>query len=178
MYFCPKCSYSFDIVKSSQESSSGKDSRTALAKMQDAFKKFDEGVDLSKFVATFSREDTNKNKRYQTLEDADKIKFNQIFEEVSTVGAEFKCYNCNNIKPITETILLYNLNMEEKSKMRTLEENEFICRDPILPRTHDYNCKNPNCITHKQTIKKESVFFKEKDSFKVNYICCVCYYSF
>jgi hypothetical protein len=45
MYFCPKCSYSFDIVKSSQDSSGGKDSRTALAKMQDAFKKFDEGVE-------------------------------------------------------------------------------------------------------------------------------------
>ena len=54
-----------------------------------------------------------------------------------------------------------------KDKIRTLEENEFICKDPILPRTHDYNCKNPNCITHKDKSKKESVFFKEKNSFRV-----------
>jgi hypothetical protein len=132
---------------------------------------------MSKFVAQFSREETNKNKKYQKLDDNQKVKFNQIFEEILSSGAEFKCNNCNNIQPIKETILLYNINMEEKSKIRTLEENEFICKDPILPRTHDYNCKNPNCITHKDKSKKESVFFKEKNSFKVNYICTVCFYS-
>ena len=176
MYFCPSCSYSFDIVKSSQTSQ--KDVRVNIEKIGEALKLFEANDDMSKYVASFSREDTNKNKKYQKFDDNQKAKFNLIFEELISSGAEFKCNNCNNIQPIKETILLYNLNMEEKSKMRTLEENEFICRDPILPRTHDYNCKNPNCITHKQTIKKESVFFKEKDSFKVNYICCVCYYSF
>jgi hypothetical protein len=176
MYFCPKCSYSFDIVKSSQVSSD-KDTRSEISKLQEAFKKFEEGEDMSKFVASFNRDDTNKNKKYQKLSDSEKIKFNQIFEEITSTGAEFKCNNCNNIQPIKETVLLYNINMEEKSKMRTLEENEFICQDPILPRTHDYICKNPNCITHKQLNKRESVFFKEKDSFKVNYICTVCFYS-
>ena len=73
---------------------------------------------------------------------------------------------------------LYNLNLEDKNnKIRNLEENEFICKDPILPRTHDYSCKNPNCITHKDTKKKEAVFIKDKDSFKIIYICCVCFYS-
>jgi len=176
MYFCPSCSYSFDIVKSSQ-SSSQKDTRVSIEKLSEALKKFEAEEDMSKFVAQFSREETNKNKKYQKLDDNQKVKFNQIFEEVLSSGAEFKCNNCNNIQPIKETILLYNINMEEKSKIRTLEENEFICQDPILPRTHDYNCKNPNCITHKDKSKKESVFFKEKNSFKVNYICTVCYYS-
>ena len=176
MYFCPSCSYSFDIVKSSQ-SSSQKDTRVSIEKLSEALKKFEAEEDMSKFVAQFSREETNKNKKYQKLDDNQKVKFNQIFEEILSSGAEFKCNNCNNIQPIKETVLLYNINMEEKSKMRTLEENEFICQDPILPRTHDYICKNPNCITHKQSEKKESVFFKEKDSFKVNYICTVCFYS-
>lgn len=177
MYFCPNCSYSFDIVKSSQGGSKA-DSRTPIAKLQEALKKFEANEDLSKYVATFSRDETNKNKKYQKLEDKDKIKFNQIFEEITSTGAEFKCNNCNNIQAIKETVLLYSINMEDKnSKMRSLEENEFLCKDPILPRTHDYNCRNPNCITHKDKGKKEAVFFKEKDSFKVNYICCVCYYS-
>jgi len=176
MYFCPSCSYSFDIVKSSQ-SSSKKDTRISIEKISEAFKKFEADEDLSKYVALFSREETNKNKKYQKLDDSQKVKFNQLFEETITSGAEFKCNNCNNIQPIKDTILLYNINMEEKNKLRTLEENEFICKDPILPRTHDYNCKNPNCITHKDKSKKESVFFKEKNSFKVNYICTVCYYS-
>jgi hypothetical protein len=176
MYFCPNCSYSFDIVKSSQVSSQ-KDTRIEVEKLAEALKKFEAGEDISKYVAKFSRDETNKNKKYQKLEDADKIKFNQIFEEITSSGAEFRCNNCNNIKPISETILLYNISMEDKTKMRTLEENEFICQDPILPRTQDYDCKNPSCITHKQIHKKEAVFFKEKDSFKVNYICCVCFFS-
>lgn len=176
MYFCPNCSYSFDIVKSSQVSSQ-KDTRTKVEKLADALKKFEAGEDMTKLVATFNRDETNKNKKYQKLDDSQKIKFNQIFEEISSSGAEFKCNNCNNIKPINETILLYNINMEEKNKMRSLEENEFICQDPILPRTQDYGCKNPNCITHKDKSKKQAVFFKENDSFKVHYICCVCHYS-
>ena len=77
-----------------------------------------------------------------------------------------------------QTILLYNINLEDNNiKMKSLEENEFFCKDPILPRTHDYSCKNPNCITHKKTDVKEAIFYKEKDSFKIKYICCVCYYS-
>ena len=175
MYFCPSCSYSFDIVKSSQTSQ--KDNRIVIEKISEAFKKFEASEDMSKYVARFGREETNKNKKYQKLDDNQKVKFNQIFEEVLSSGAEFKCNNCNNIQPIKETILLYNINMEEKAKIRTLEENEFICQDPILPRSHDYNCKNPNCITHKDKSKKEAVFFKEKNSFKVNYICVVCRYS-
>ena len=175
MYFCPSCSYSFDIVKSSQTSQ--KDVRVNIEKIGEALKLFEANDDMSKYVASFSREDTNKNKKYQKFDDNQKAKFNLIFEELISSGAEFKCNNCNNIQPIKETILLYNINMEEKNKMRTLEENEFICKDPILPRTHDYNCKNPNCITHKDKSKKESVFFKEKNSFRVNYICTVCYYS-
>jgi hypothetical protein len=176
MYFCPSCSYSFDIVKSS--SSTVKDNRISIDKLADALKKFESNEDLSKYVASFSREDTNKNKKYQKLTEAEKAKFNQIFEEITSTGAEFKCNNCNNIEPIKKTILLYSYNIEEnQTNIKSLEENEFICKDPINPRTHDYTCKNPNCITHKDTNKKEAVFYKEKGSFKVKYICCVCYFS-
>lgn len=175
MYFCPNCSYSFDIVKSS---STQKDNREKVDKLTEAIKKFEAGEEMSKYLATFNRDDVNKNKKYQKFDDKEKATFNVIFEEAMGSGAEFKCNNCNNVEPIKKTILLYNLDMEEKNnKMRTLEENEFICKDPILPRTHDYKCKNPNCITHKNDKLKEAVFFKEKNSFKVNYICTVCFYS-
>ena len=133
---------------------------------------------MSKYVAIFNRDETSKNKKYQKLDDKQKAIFNQIFDAITSSGAEFKCNNCNNVQAINNTVLLYNLNMEEKNTFtRTLEENEFICNDPILPRTHDYTCRNPNCITHKDIKRKESVFYKEKNSFKVNYICTVCYFS-
>ena len=176
MYFCPNCSYSFDIVKS--VNLSVKDPRIQIVKLNEGIKLYEENKDMSKYVAIFNRDETSKNKKYQKLDDKQKAIFNQIFDAITSTGAEFKCNNCNNIQPIKSTILLYNLNMEEKNtSVRTLEENEFICNDPILPRTHDYTCKNPNCITHKDIKRKESVFYKEKNSFKVNYICTVCYFS-
>ena len=175
MYFCPSCSYTFDIIKSS---STQKDNRTPIEKIGDALKKIEDNDDISKFVATFNRDEKNKNKRYQKLSDKQKLTFNDLFEETINTGAEFKCNNCNNIEPIKETVLLYKLNVDEKQQnFRTLEENEFLSKDPILPRTHDYICKNPNCITHKNIKLKQAVFFKDNNSFKVNHICCVCYYS-
>ena len=176
MYFCPSCSYSYDITKSS--TSVSKDSRIEILKMTEAIKIYDENKDMSKYIALFNRDDTSKNKKYQKFDDKQKVIFNQIFDALTSSGADFKCNNCNNIQPITSTVLLYNLNMENKNNLtKTIEENEFICNDPILPRTHDYTCKNPNCITHKDITLKESVFYKEKNSFKVNYICTVCYFS-
>lgn len=104
-----------------------------------------------------------QNKKYQKFNDKQKVEFNQIFDAITSSGADFKCNNCNNIQPIKKTILLYNLNIEDKNTFpKTLENNEFICNDPILPRTHDYTCKNPNCITHKNIKSKEAVFYKEK----------------
>jgi hypothetical protein len=176
MYFCPNCSYSFDIVKSSN--SITKDVRTEITKISEGLKLFEENKDMTKYIATFSRDDTSKNKKYQKFNDKEKVEFNQIFDAITSSGAEFKCNNCNNIEPIKKTILLYNLNLEDKNIFtRTLEENEFFCNDPILPRTHDYTCKNPNCISHKNIESKEAVFYKEKNTFKVNYICTVCYFS-
>lgn len=176
MYFCQNCSYSFDIIKSSNLSV--KDQRIEILKINEAIKLYEEHKDMSKYVALFNRDETSKNKKYQKLDDKQKAIFNQIFDVITSSGAEFRCNNCNNIQPINNTVLLYNLNMEEKNTFtRTLEENEFICNDPILPRTHDYTCKNPNCITHKDIKRKESVFYKEKNSFKVIYICTICFFS-
>ena len=93
-------------------------------------------------------------------------------------GAEFKCNNCNNSKQITETTMLYKIDMTDKLlKIKTLEENELLSMDPLLPHTHDYTCKNPSCITHKDISKKDSVFYKEIGSYKPIYICCICFYS-
>ena len=94
------------------------------------------------------------------------------------LGAEFKCDNCNYSKQIIETTLLYQITMDNKlEKIYTLDENELITKDPLLPHTRDYICKNPSCITHKNNDIKNYIFYKEKNSYKVNYICCVCYYN-
>jgi hypothetical protein len=177
MYFCPNCSYLFNISKSSKVSSND-DERTIITKLQDAFKKLEDNEDLSKYKAGFSKDEMAKNKKYQKLSDINKIKINQLFEELVSSGAEFKCENCNYTKQIQETTILYQINMEDKSsKIRNLDENELYCKDPLLPHTHDYICKNTSCITHKNKDIKDAVFFKDNNSYKLNYICTVCFYN-
>ena len=177
MYFCPNCSYLFDISKSSNTIKLD-DNRIKINKIQDAITLLEEGKNLSGYKALFTKEETNKNKKYQKLKDEDKIKFNQLFEELISSGAEFRCNNCNFSKEITETTLLYVLNMEDKVvKITTLEENELICKDPTLPHTHDYTCKNTSCVTQKEPKRKDAIFYKDNTSYRVNYICTLCYYN-
>jgi len=179
MYFCSQCSYLFNISKSSNIKND--DTRIVLESIQDIFKKLENKevvTDFSKYKVNFLKEELNKNKKYQKLGDLDKIKLNQLFEDNIVSGAEFKCENCNNIKKIKETTLLYQINVNNNlNNLKTPEENKLICLDPLLPHTHDYICKNPDCKTHKTPSIKDSVFYKDENSsnsYKVNYVCCVC----
>jgi len=177
MYFCPKCSYLFDISKLSNTTKL-EDTRTVIEKIPEAFIIFEKTQNFSNYKAAFTKEEINKNKKYQKLKDEEKIKFNQLFEELLSSGAEFKCNNCNFSKQITETTLLYQLNMEDKVvKITSLEENKLICKDSTLPHTHDYTCKNADCITIKDINRKDAIFYKDNSSYKVNYICTLCYYN-
>jgi hypothetical protein len=176
MYFCEKCGFSLEISKSSKKS--GDDERIIISKLSDALKKVEDGEEIINYKAGFSKDDMIKNKKYQKMSDVEKIKMNQLFEEMVSSGAEFKCENCNTSNLITETTLLYQISMEDKVvQIRSLEENELTCMDPLLPHTHDYTCKNPSCITHKDKSQKDAVFLRDHNTYKLNYICCVCHYN-
>ena len=54
-------------------------------------------------------------------------------------------------------------------------DNKLICKNPILPRTRDYTCKNPKCLTLKDDSKKEAVFYKDENTYKTVYVCCNCF---
>lgn len=178
MYFCPKCNYTFDISKSSISESN--DDKIIIKKISDAIKLFESETDFVNYKAEFIQDDLNKNSKFKKLSDNDKEKFNILFQSNSALGAQFKCYNCNFSKEITESVLLYQFEIENKiEKIKNLEDNELISKNPILPRTQDYICKNISCSTNNNNIKlkKEAVFFRDKESYKINYICCVCYYN-
>jgi hypothetical protein len=177
MYFCPKCNYSFDISKSTGTNSS--EEKQILKKVNEAIKIYEDNQSLDNYKAEFKKEDLEKNSKYKKISPENKKKFEVLFQIPPITGAQFKCNNCSFTKEITETVLLYELDLTDKSdKIRSVEDNQLICCNPMLPRTHDYICKNNLCSTIKNNkIKKEAVFFREKDSFKINYICTICYYS-
>jgi hypothetical protein len=179
MYFCPNCSYSFDISKTTHlTETSDTDERKIISKVPEIIKLFELKEDLSLYKADFTKDELNKNKKYQKLSNEEKLHINQVFEKNLLSEAVFKCNNCNNVQEIRETILLYQYSTDTKDeKVKSLNENKFLSKDPLLPRTRDYICKNPSCITHKDDKKKEAVFYRDKNTFKLNYICTVCYFG-
>ena len=176
MYFCPKCHFTFDIGKSSNNIINEKN---ILKKSVDIFKKIENKEDLSNFKTDIKLDEIIKNIKYKKLNEEEKLQINKLYEDIQSSGIEFKCTNCNNSIEIKNSILLYELDMYNKNdKNKTIEENQLYCNNPILPRTHDYICKNELCETNKNSkINKESVFYRDNNSMKVNYICCICYYN-
>lgn len=176
MDFCPNCKYRFDISKSTNESI--KDNRIQLNKFIDVLSKLEKKEDLTLYKANFIKEEMLKNIKYQKLKEEDKNKINQLFEDNLTSGAEFKCTNCNFSNQIVKTTLLFEMNIDDNfNKIKKIDDNELLCNDPLMPHTHDYTCKNPSCITHKDIKIKDAIFYKDKNSYKVNYICSVCFYN-
>ena len=186
MHFCPNCSYLFDISKSSIVNDKkilqlqNSDSETKSITINDIFKKIEENEDLTKYTIAFTKDELIKNKKYQKLTDENKQKLNTLFDENIYSGAEFKCNNCNNTKQINETTLLYEVNLDNttNNKIKNMKENKLMCADRLLPHTQEYVCKNPECATHKNVKLKDAVFYKEKNSYNINYICTVCFYNF
>uniref|UniRef100_A0A6C0DBG7 Uncharacterized protein n=1 Tax=viral metagenome TaxID=1070528 RepID=A0A6C0DBG7_9ZZZZ len=176
MYFCPKCNYSFDISKSFGSDST--ENKVALKKPNEAMKLFESNDSFNNFKAEFKFEELECNSKFKKLNETEKEKFNKLFQVNNILGAEFKCYNCNYTKEINESVLLYQYDLTEKnSKIKNIEDNKLLSNNPILPRTHDYICKNSSCKTNTSKAKKEAVFFRDKYTYNINYICCVCYYN-
>ena len=176
MYFCPKCNYSFDISKAGAEDKAEEDTRKSLD-IDGALKRLKAGKKLNDYKADFTAEDLEKNDIYMKLDDDEKEQMKALFNTNASIGGiMFKCNNCNYKKRINETIRLYQLNVDSVySVYRSMDDNKLLFLNPIYPRTHDYTCKNINCVSHKDETNKEAVFFREKDSYLTNYVCGVCH---
>jgi len=174
MFFCPNCSYLFDINKTGNTD----ENKIVLSKITDIFDKLEDNDNMKSYKTMITKEEIIKNKKYLKLNDKQKENINNLYNENISTSAEFKCNNCNNIKPITETIILYQLINDDKIiKVKDIEENKLLSNDPLLPRTNNYTCKNKSCKTIKNPELKEAVFYKDKNSYKVNYICTICYFN-
>lgn len=178
MYFCPKCNYSFDIAKTVGSEGNDDEEKMVIKKASDAIKLFETTTNFENYKAEFKIDDLEKNSKFKKLSDIDKKKFEVLFNIPVNSGAQFKCNNCNYTKDIAESVLLYQYVINDKTNnIKNLEDNELFCSNPTLPRTQDYICKNVLCPTLKNKIKKEAVFYRERETYKINYICTVCFYN-
>tara|TARA_B100001093_G_scaffold260939_2_gene249347 strand:+ start:2580 stop:3122 length:543 start_codon:yes stop_codon:yes gene_type:complete len=175
VFFCPDCTYSLGISKSLAFSSEVENEKKEVKTVIEALKLLDKN--LNEYKAIFNKNDLEKNKKYQKLNQNDKNKLNLLFKS-NISEADLSCSNCGYKKQIEETVKLYEFNVMDNTKtVNTLEDNKLLTLDPILPRTRDYVCKNVNCITHKDPNIREAVFMKIPKSYNLTYICCVCHYS-
>jgi len=176
MYFCPKCHFSLDIGKSSKTVITEK---IILKKVLDIFKKIENNEDLELYKTDIKLEEITKNSKYSKLSEDAKNNINKLFEEPTSNEVEFNCTNCSYTSEIKESILLFEFNQNNGTeKVRNIDENKFMCSNNTLPRTHDYICKNNDCLTNSnKKIHKEAIFYRDSNSMKVNYICCICYYG-
>lgn len=177
VFFCPNCQYSLGINKSTNDDMY-EDNRKIIESVNDTFKLLEkDNVILSDYKATYPKKDLIKNKKYDKLSIKDKGLVNQLFSSI-VYEADLSCKNCGYKKQIGETIKLYEFNVNDKiTTTRTIEDNKLLVLDPTLPRTRDYNCKNINCITHKNSKDKEAVFLRIPKTYNLTYICAKCYYS-
>jgi len=172
MYFCPKCSYSFDVTKSITDNDEDKEEISSINML---IKKVNKNESLNNIKLVLTKQNIINDEKFKKLKETKQNKILNLFKNNSST-IMFNCLNCNHKMQINETIRLYHLDLQsETSNELSFDHCKILSEDPILPRTKDYSCKNINCITHKNTSKKEAIFFKDNTTYKLNYICCVCH---
>jgi hypothetical protein len=168
MEFCANCHYVYDLSNILDDTSK----LITISQLLDILKKNPKS--LSKYSIKESREELEKNKDFNKIysKNTENIKklLNQLFNK-SLIG--FKCNNCGNIKKIDTTFLLFKEDRKKTSNKLDFDPNILI-KDPTLPRTKDYSCKNIKCSSTKNPEIKEAIFIRNKNTYNLTYICTVC----
>lgn len=172
--FCPDCSYTLDITKNTNS----KKNKKILKNINDAFKLLElENEDINNYTATFSHTKLVEHKKYKKLSDEDKKQLLKLFKTTHT-NIKSVCNNCGFNEELNESFRIHKYNKDDTTNLlRSLEDNKLMCMIPTLPRIKAYECINKNCITHKKPELKEAVFTRIPGKFNLEYICCVCNYS-
>lgn len=123
----------------------------------------------------------NKQKQYifNTIQDQLQMSKKQIFNEDDKSKpvlqkAYFMCNNCGYKKPIKPGTLIFSKVSSDVSQKYSSVDVSNLKHSDILPRTRKYACPNKTCISYTDIAKREAVFFRMNNTFKVKYICLAC----
>jgi hypothetical protein len=170
MFFCPQCKYVFDIKKGEVLID-----KEEIKDINNIFKLIKKQNDLSKYSTEIELEDIKKNKKYKVLSSSDKNKILELFSSNNSSGL-LECNNCGYQESIGRSLNLYSINFKNSASSEyDIEHLKLLSLDPTLPRTRDYTCKNNNCITHKKNDVKEAIYYRDDNTYNINYCCTTCY---
>lgn len=172
MNYCPNCSYLLDINK---EEASKKDSGKIIDSLEQLFLLLSNKTDIVNYTITISKESIVKSKKYNKLTNDQKHSIDQLYENINYT-VRFICNNCTYNKKIDKSVMLYKLILYDNEEIIVKSEEEILLmkHDILLPHITDYTCPNSNCKTNKENIIKDALFYKDNNSYKMRYLCCVC----
>lgn len=193
MSFCPICNNSYNISKSidiqsiidkeKDKQKGGKLNEEEIIKnivnKNVIESKVLESIDLDKLMNNSNfKKLQNKEKEYvynvifHQQKEKEKKKSKLSIKEIESNRAYFQCTKCGNQELIKPQTLVYS-NDIDKSNI-SINNSKYMIYDNTLPRTKNYTCENKKCITHKDSSKKEAVFYRTKDKYRLTYICVEC----
>jgi len=88
--------------------------------------------------------------------------------------AYFICNNCGNRKPIEKGTLIFSKVSSDIAQSYSSSDVGDMKYSDILPRTRKYICPNAKCESHTNPQKREAVFFRMNNTFRVKHICQAC----
>ena len=186
MSFCSVCDNSYNISKSIETISVQKGGK--LNEEEIIKHILDNKVIESKVLASINLKELVEKPDYKKLLNKDKefiynvILHQQDYKEEKKTSkkgfagnrAYFKCDKCGNQELIKNKTLIYSNILSKNMQNNMSEDTSYMIYDNTLPRTREYICENKQCITHKEPNKREAVFKREENTYKLIYLCTVC----
>ena len=188
MFFCQNCNNVFDITKTSKQTG-GKDSYedviTKILNNDKMDKSNVEKISIEELVNNPSykklkgkQKETVYNKIQDLLPIDSKKLYTESVQKGQTEKAHFICTNCGNTKPIEKGTLIFSrASMDVAKNYSSPNVNQMQYSD-ILLRTRKYLCPNKTCESHNNLEKREAIFFRTNNTFRIKYICLTCNAAF
>lgn len=196
--FCPNCNNILDITKSSKQAGGAKDeestdsdssthsdhSDTFIQKILHNHKIDDTSIDTINFDDLLKSDEyknlsvENKELVYNKIQDLKPTDIKKTTYEKNMAKtsekAYFICDSCGYLKPIDDGTLIFSRVSNDIVQHYASSEVNDMQYSSILPRTRKYICPNTKCISHTDDSKREAVFFRLNNSYRVKYICLPC----
>ena len=145
------------------------------------------GSDIDIDLKKFNILDLNKNVTFNKLSNNQKTlvinrilekipkntKLNKLPETSINKDSYFYCKSCGYFEEIPKKMFIFSRGDEKKDDVANLNFKQYKY-DNTLPYTINYNCINENCSTHKNPNIKMAVFFRQKGTYNIKYVCSIC----
>jgi DNA-directed RNA polymerase subunit M/transcription elongation factor TFIIS len=83
-----------------------------------------------------------------------------------------KCKECDYSSPCYDRII--ETNVYKNTTLQSADSKRYIRYDPALPRTIHKECPNEDCPSRNNKLLQEAVFYPDRLTMKLIYICVIC----